>query len=165
MLTLPLIAMRFTDEVDWTAGDFLIFGLMLLAVGIAYELAVRMSRDVSYRVAAGLALTAGFLLVWANLAVGIIGDEGDPANLMFGGVLLIGVIGAGVAKMKPRGMALTSLVMAVAQVLVAVIAWLSGLDQLWIVTGFLVALWLTSAGLFHKAARTETAARPPSAIA
>ena len=81
-------------------------GSQLLAAACGtYELGARMSRNTAYRAAVGLATVAGFLLVWINLAVGIIGDEGNPANLMFGGVLVVGVIGALVARFRAPGMA------------------------------------------------------------
>jgi hypothetical protein len=40
-----------------------------------------------------------------NLAVGIIGSEDNPANLMYGGVLAVGIIGAIIARFEPHGMA------------------------------------------------------------
>jgi len=82
LLLLPLVAMQFTTEVVWTGFDFLLFGVMLAVLGGGIELAVRMSRHYAYRAAAGIALVTGFLLVWMNLAVGIIGNEENPANLM-----------------------------------------------------------------------------------
>ena len=33
MLLLPLIAMQFTDEVDWDVSDFIIFGAMFAGLG------------------------------------------------------------------------------------------------------------------------------------
>ena len=38
-----------------------------------------------------MAIVAAFLLIWINLAVGINGSEDNPANLMYGGVLTVGV--------------------------------------------------------------------------
>ena len=69
---LPLLAMQFSDEVDWGAGDFLVFGAMLLAACGGYELVARATPRRGYRVAAGIALLTVFLLVWAQLAVGLI---------------------------------------------------------------------------------------------
>jgi hypothetical protein len=86
MLTLPWIVMQFTDQVDWDAVDFIVFGAMLVSVGATYELATRITGKKAYRTAIGLALAGAFILVWANLAVGIIGSAGNSANLMFGGV-------------------------------------------------------------------------------
>lgn len=156
VLLLPLIAMQLTDEVAWDAADFAIFGGMLIGAFGTFELAARVSGSPAYRVAVGVALAAAFLLVWMNLAVGIIGDEGNPANLMFGGVLVVGVIGALVARFQARGMARTLVAMALTQGLVGVITVVAGWGSALILTGLFVALWLTSAVLFQKAARERT---------
>ncbi len=89
-----------------------------------------------------------------SLAVGIIGAEGDPANLMYGGVLAVGVFGAFIAHLQPRGMARALFAMALAQALVAVILGKYP-DEVNAVTlnGFFVALFVGSAWLFQKAAR------------
>ena len=71
LLLLPLITMLVTHEVAWDGADFAIFGAMLLTVGGAYELTVRMTRSTACRTAIGVVLVATFLLVWAELAVGI----------------------------------------------------------------------------------------------
>lgn len=94
ILLLPLLAMQVTDEVDWGVTDFAVFGAMLIAAGGTYELAARMTGNTAYRAAVGFAIAAAFILVWMNLAVGIIGTENNPANLMYGGVLAVGIIGA-----------------------------------------------------------------------
>ena len=155
MLLAPLLAMQVTDEVRWDAADFALFGGMLAAAVGAYELAARVSGDGAYRTAFGLALAGAFILVWANLAVGVIGPEDHPANLMYFGVLAVGVIGAVVARLQPQGMARALIATALAQALAAVIALLAGLGSTFVVTGFFVALWLASAWLFQRAARTR----------
>jgi len=153
ILLLPLIAMQFTDEVVWDLADFAVFGAMLIGACGTYELATRATGNKAYRAAVGVALAAAFILVWMNLAVGIIGDEGNPANLMYGGVLAVGIIGAIVARFRPRGMAQALAATALAQTVVAVIALIAGLGNTLILTGFFVALWLLSAWLFRSAAQ------------
>ena len=100
------------------------------------------------------------LLGWVNGAVGIIGSEDNDANLMYGGVLVVGAIGAIIARFKPEGMARALFATALAQTLVAVIALVgrlgspySGPLEIVSVNGFFVALFLGSAVLFWKAAR------------
>lgn len=93
-----------------------------------------------------------------NLAVGIIANEENPANLMYGGVLAVGIIGAVFARFQPLGMARALVATALAQTAVAVIALIAGFGDTLILTGFFVALWLTSARLFRKAARERTSA-------
>ncbi|MCH2279677.1 MAG: hypothetical protein MK358_12525, partial [Vicinamibacterales bacterium] len=94
-----------------------------------------------------------------NGAVGIIGSEDNDANLMYGGVLVVGAIGAIIARFKPEGMARVLFAMALAQTLVAVIALVgrlgspySGPLEIVSVNGFFVALFAGSAVLFWKAA-------------
>ena len=161
ILLLPLFAMQVTDQIVWDVADFAIFGALLVGVGVTYELAARRTRNAAYRSAVGVALAAAFILVWVNSAVGLIGTERDHANLMYGGVLAVGIIGAIIARFQPHGMARALFATALAQALVAVIALIAGfgsagpawpLDIL-ISTGFLAALWLLSAWLFRNAAR------------
>lgn len=116
--------------------------------------------NLSYKLAAGVALMGAFLLVWLSLGVGIIGADGDPANVMYFGVIAVGVIGAVIARLRPRGMALALLAMALAQTVVAAIAVLGGLGrpysgplELSVLNGFFVALFVASAWLFRRAAQ------------
>ena len=156
LMLLPLLAMRFTDEVAWDLADFAVFGAMLVGACGTYELASSATSNAAYRAAVGVALGAAFLLVWMNLAVGIIGNEGHPANLMYGGVLAVGIIGAIITRFQPRGLARALVATAHAQALVALVALIAGwgdTSTLLILTGVFVALWLTSAWLFGKAAR------------
>jgi hypothetical protein len=78
LLLAPLVAMQFTEEVRWTGSDFAIFGVMLAVPLGGLELAVRATRSMAYRAAVAVALGASFLMTWANLAVGIIGNENNP---------------------------------------------------------------------------------------
>ena len=166
LLLLPLVAMRFSDEVNWSVGDFVIAGALLVGVGVTFELAVRMTGNIAYRAAVGVAVAAAFLLIWVNGAVGIIGSEDNYANLMYVGVLAVGFIGSVIARFRPHGMALAMFATAVAQVLVAAIALIAGLGAsgpIWpigfmVATTFFTALWLGSATLFRSADQ-ELAAR------
>ena len=153
ILLLPLIAMRFTDEVVWNLADFAVAGVLLIGAGLTFELIARNAGSFAYRVAVGIAIAAALLLIWINLAVGIIGNEGNPANLMYLGVLAVGIVGAVVARFQPHGMARALFAMALAQVLIAVIAVITGLGQTFVMTGFFVALWLTSAWLFRRSGK------------
>jgi len=150
LLLLPLVAMQFTREVDWRAGDFIIFGIMLgIACGTC-ELAARVSGNGAYRAAVGIAVVTSFVLVWMNLAVGIIGNEENVLNLMYGGVIAVAVLGSLVAGFRAKGMGHAMIAAAVAQALVAVVAQVEG-HFTWGLTLFFVLLWLVSAGLFRKA--------------
>ncbi len=160
ILLLPLVAMQFTDEVNWEVADFVIAAALLVGVGVPYELAVRKTGNAAYRAAVGVALAAAFLLVWVNGAVGIIGSEDNDANLMYFGVLAIGVIGAFIARFRPRGMARALFATALAQASVATVALIAGWGspssgplEIVALNGFFVALFVGSALLFREAAR------------
>ena len=154
MLLLALVAKQFIGEPSWI-GNLAQTGTLLIGVGIAVELASRKTGQAAYRTAVGLALSSALLLGWVNGAVGIIGSEDNEANLMYGGVIIVGAIGAVIARFKPEGMARALFATALAQTLVAVIALIGrmGYGPLEIVTinGLFVALFVGSAVLFAKA--------------
>lgn len=160
LLLLPLIAIQFTTEVKWDGTDFMVMGTMLaLTCGIV-ELAIRASREATYRLGAIVAVGTGFLLVWINLAVGIIGSEDNALNLVYAGVLAVAVIGSVVAAFEPAGMARTLFATAAAQMIVTILA-LSWRWGAWPPPGaagilalnlFFAALWALSGGLFRRSA-------------
>jgi hypothetical protein len=167
MLLVPLLAMQVTDEVNWTAADFVFAGVIILGAGIPFELAVRKTGNAAYRAGVGVALAAGLLLVWVNGAVGIIGSEDNDANLMYVGVLAVGIIGAIIARFQPGRMARVLSATALAQALVAVVALVAGLGAteppgplgILILNGFFVALFVGSASLFRRAAQQRESER------
>ncbi len=155
LLAVPAIAMRFTREVQWTTLDFVTFGIMLAAACGSYELLARKSASLAYRAGAAAAVGTAFFLVWVNLAVGVIGDEHNPANLMYAGVLLVAIAGAVFARFRARGMARAMVAAAVAQALAGVIAILGRLDvpvTMLGITAMYVVLWMVASALFAKAA-------------
>lgn len=157
LLLLPAVAMQFTSEVNWTASDFITMGAMLAAACGAYELATWLSGNTVYRAAFGIAVVTAFLLVWINLAVGILGSEHNRANLMFGGVLVVAGLGALVTNLRARGMARAMVATAVAQLLVAVIAVVIGFREEALLAACFAMPWLASAHLFRKAAEPHPA--------
>jgi hypothetical protein len=158
LLLLPLIAMRFTDEVNWTGFDFIFAAVLIGSVGLAFELAVKMTRSNAYRAAVGAALAAAFLIVWANGAVGMIGSEDNPFNLLFYGVIAVALVGTLAARFRPAGMARAMIVAAIAHGAVAV-AGLSSDLRGGVVSAAFAGLWLISAALFGKAAREQLPAK------
>lgn len=156
LLLTPLVAMRFTDEVNWTGSDFAIMAVMMAIPLTILEVTMRMSRSMMFRGAVLVALGAAFFMTWVNLAVGIIGDENNPLNQLFFIVLGVGALGALIASFRPRGLALALVAMAVAQAAVAVVAVLNGHNILPL-SGFFVLAWLLSAWLFRKSAQEREA--------
>jgi hypothetical protein len=126
------------------------------------EAAMR-THKMAYRSAVGVAIAAALLLYWIIGAVGLIGVDGDRADMMYLGVFAVGILGAAIARLRPDGMALVLLAMALAQALVAVIAVIAGkhqspvtsLPELLGLNGFFVALFVGSAWLFRQAARYQ----------
>ncbi len=73
LLLIPLFAMQFTDEVNWSATDFLIMGILLVGAGLLCELVMRKVTQTKHRILMLVVIIGLFLLVWAELAVGIFG--------------------------------------------------------------------------------------------
>ena len=159
ILVAPFVAMQLDAEgVNWTVGDFVAMGIMLGTIGGAFELAARMSRNRYYRAGAGLALLGAFLLVWANLAVGIVGSESNPNNQLFFVALLVGIAAVIGAKARAEGMVRAMLTTAASIIVALVVAELGVRDEpivrplVEIVgTSLFVALFLGSAWMFRRA--------------
>jgi hypothetical protein len=154
LLLLPLVAMQFTAEVDWTASDFVFAAILLGTVGLGAELAVRATRSLAYRAGAGFALAAAFLIVWATGAVGMIGDEDNSYNLLFFAVIALALLGAILARFRAAGMAAAMLAAGVAHAAAAVGGMPTDMRGGTISLVF-AGLWLLSAALFRKAARDQ----------
>lgn len=73
MLLVPLVAMRFTDEVNWTLFDFAVAGVLLFGTGIICEFVLRKINKTGYRIGIVVGLLAALVLIWTELAVGIFG--------------------------------------------------------------------------------------------
>jgi len=73
LLFIPLIGMMFTDEINWTLSDFIIMGFLLLGFGMGIELISTRTKNSKFRILYILIVCVLFLLIWAELAVGIFG--------------------------------------------------------------------------------------------
>lgn len=65
LLMVPLVAMRFTTEVNWTAFDFTVAGVVLLTTGLLCELVIRKVTNIWYKIALCGAIFAGLVMFWA----------------------------------------------------------------------------------------------------
>jgi len=74
ILCIPFIAMQFTDEVNWSAFDFMVMGMLLLGTGLAVDLVIRKINKIQHKVVIIFVVLLAFLLIWAELAVGIFGS-------------------------------------------------------------------------------------------
>ncbi|MBT8206154.1 MAG: hypothetical protein KJO20_12325 [Eudoraea sp.] len=161
LLLIPLIAMQFTEEVNWDITDFLIMGVVLFGIGLIYELVARRSQKTAYRVAFGVGLLGAFLLFWVNAAVGIIGSENQHANLLYGTVFASGLIGSLISRFKAGGMARTLFVLTGIQLLIPVIAliiwpppatsWAPSVFGVFLLSSSFAVFFLISALLFRQA--------------
>lgn len=159
LLAIPFVAMRFTSEVNWSTSDFIFAGAMFAMVGGAFELAARASSNRAYRGGAALALLGILLTTWANLAVGIIGSEDNPANLWFFGALLVGIVRSCIARFRASGMSVAAFATAILLWLAFGIARMSPTDEPYVSHGVEFAgtsvfalMFLGSAALFRRAA-------------
>lgn len=151
LLCVPLIAMQFTDEVDWDLFDFVVMGIMLGGACGVYEIGARLSGHWAYRGGFAVAILGGFLMTWINLAVGIVGNENNPVNLLFFVILLVGAIAAPLGRFRPLGMARAMYATAIAQGLVTAWIALAGHGYTFVLAGFFIAAWLSAAHLFRRA--------------
>jgi hypothetical protein len=130
LLLIPLVAMQYTNEVVWTLSDFIIAGTMLFGTGLAYKLITVKANSLSYKIAVGLALFSGLFLVWANLAVGLIGSEDNPYNLTYFLVLAVGLVGSLLARFHANGMKRALYAMAACQGVITFLALYLGMQDL-----------------------------------
>jgi hypothetical protein len=161
LLITPAVAMQFTSEVQWTPFDFIFACVLLYGSAGTVDLTMRKSGSAAYRLGAGLAVLVSVLLIWLNGAVGVIGDEDNPANLAFIVIIMLAAAGAVAARFEARGM---TRAMTIAFVLTAAIALLvpiyglgadehPGMPALAALIGVFAMMWGLSAALFAKAAR------------
>jgi len=75
LLLIPLMAMLFTNEVNWTGFDFLVAGTLLYSTGLLCEFVLRKVQKTEYRIVLCGILLVMLFLSWAELAVGIFGTR------------------------------------------------------------------------------------------
>lgn len=74
LLTIPFIAMQFTQEVNWTFSDFVIAAILLFGTGLLCELVIRKTKSKTQRILVCGAILFCLVLVWIELAVGLFGS-------------------------------------------------------------------------------------------
>ena len=154
LLLLPALAMRLTDQVDWSAGDFVFAGALLLFLGLAVEGAVRFARSAAARTGYLIAGGTAFFTMWANAAVGIIGDD-FAINKWFFAMVLAGAIAGAVARFRPAAMRWIAGAIGVGQYAVglAALAMMPGHRVEWEILALLALAWFAAAWCFHRALR------------
>lgn len=71
LLLIPLIGMFFTDEINWDLFDFLVMGSLLLVFGMSINWVSNCTKNLKFRMLYIGIVCILFLLIWAELAVGI----------------------------------------------------------------------------------------------
>ena len=164
-MLLMLINNRLSDGEGWGVGDFVFAGVVLYSALGAYdwvtsrEWLTRRPGHPAQRAGFGLGIAALVVLVWGNAAVGITDTDADGWYLA---VVAVGVIGALVARFRPRGMAWAMAATAVALVLAGATALVAGkigsnnsAPEILAITAFYAILFAGSAWLFRQAAHEE----------
>jgi len=160
LILTPLVAMQFTKEVDWDETDFIVAAIIFGIVGGLIEFAVRLSSNWYFRLGSMFAVLAGFMVIWSNLAVGMIGNENNPVNLWFGLVLLIAIAGSIASRFRGSILPQAMFVAGAVQISIGIFAGILGSDMRGgRFTIVLSVAWLISSLLFWCAAQS---ARPKS---
>jgi len=162
-LLIPLIAMQFSTDVNWTISDFIFAFVMIFGTGFTYKLVTRTTSDVTYRIAVGFTVFSALLLVWVNLAVGIVGSEDNPFNVLYFGVLFVGIIGSLFVRFQAKGMIYVLGVASLVIVGITIAAFIQGFHQapqgsvyqLLGVNAFFIMLFLICAVTFYHASKNR----------
>jgi len=154
-----LLSLPWFLDFPWTASDFIVIGVMFAVTGGTIELAVRSSTDWAHRLGSLVAILTGFLTVWVNLAVGMIGSEDNPYNLWFGGVLAIAIAGSLLARGSASALAGTMALAAAAQAGASIFGLAADMRGGIFSLAF-AGLWLLSAALFRMASRRTFVSLP-----
>jgi hypothetical protein len=129
ILMVPLVAMQFSDHVNWSVLDFLLMGSLIFGTGVLFVLVMRLSSNIVHKVAMGLAIGATFFMVWVNLAVGLIGAGPNAGNLMYAGIIAVLIGGIYMSRFKAAGLERTMYATAFAFVLHTSIALVANMQS------------------------------------
>lgn len=151
LLLLPLIVMQFTAEVNWTGFDFVVASILLGGTALCIELSCRFNLNGAGRVGWALVVLTSLLLIWINLAVGMIGNEDNPANLLY--LVVLGSVGLGAlwVRFQARFMCYVLLLTAGLQLVVELVIQLADLGAAPVLNVAFALLWLLAAGLLRNA--------------
>ena len=163
VLLIALLGNTFVAGWNWKWNDFVFAWVVIAGATFLFRLlATRKLANLAYRLGAGLAILAGFLVFWVTAAVQIIGEE-NPANPLYVLALLIGLVGVGLSRFQPARLAKAAFATAGALFLIPVIAvifWPAdfspGVPQVFVLNSVFVLMFVASGLLFrHAAGRTR----------
>lgn len=112
----------------------------------------------TYWIAVAAAIFVSLFQMWINLAVGIVGNEDNPANQGFFGVVVTAIACAFVARGQAKEMARAMLAVAAVQAFLALMLATApsnarDIKPIVVLSSAFVTVWLTSAALFWRSAR------------
>jgi len=167
LLAIPALAMALdigvadpgggTEGVNWGPLDFATMGVLLLGSGLLFEYAGSRGGSVAHRVGVGVAVLAGFGLIWVNLAVGMMDVENG--NLMYVLVLFVALVGTAIGRFEPRHASVAMFATAGVHAAVAAVAVVTGLGPTLPADAFWIAGWVASGLLFRHASLESSPAR------
>lgn len=157
LVLLPLALMKALDPNAWAMEDLPFALVMIAAVGIAAEVALRLPTRLTRAAGSALALFAGLLLVWGNLAVGFAGSEDNAVNIVFFAVPAVAFVGSLLARFRSAGISRALVAASAAQLLAGLVALAAGHFTGPLTVAF-TGLWLVAALLFHRSASEAAAA-------
>jgi hypothetical protein len=115
----PLVASQFVEDWHWGVGGFVRVYVLFFLTGMMIALIARRMGVWTYKAGVSLALVAGFALTWSTMVQ--VADSGHPERLWYHSVLVVGAVGALLARLRARGLALTLFAMAATLALIAVL--------------------------------------------
>lgn len=115
----PLVASQFVADWHWGVAGFVRAYVLFFLTGMAIALIARRMGEWSYKAGVGVALVTGFGLGWSNMVH--VADSGNPANLWYYSVLVLGLLGAALSRLKASGLAWTLFAMAATLALIAAV--------------------------------------------
>ena len=71
IFSIPLIAMKFSSEVNWTLFDFFMAGILLISSLTLIEITLQNFKNKNFKITTVLVIIFLFLLIWGDLSVGI----------------------------------------------------------------------------------------------
>lgn len=158
VVLIPLWGVIYVDGWNWDWHGFVVAGALVFSAALTYELVARTMSNKAYRFAVGLAGATAFVLTWMTLVLAV---NVNPLNVMYLGVVVVGLVGAAITRLQARGMALALAGTAIAQMLVPFIALVfwnthvapGGPFHVLGLNGVFIVLFAMSALLFRRAAR------------
>jgi hypothetical protein len=119
VLMVPLVASRVVNDWNWNTGAFVRVYLLFFVTGMLYTVIARKMGARAYKAGVGVALVAALALGWSTMVQ--TADSGHPERLWYLSVLVVGFIGACLARLKARGLAVTLFAMAAVLALISVV--------------------------------------------